>query len=209
MSPILERIMAKGSQYERDICRKLSLWMSHNKRDDYYWRSAGSGSRATQRQAQGKTTKGHAGDIAPTCGEAETLTDLVTIEIKRGYPRSSIHDLLDRPITGAPNTYQVWIEQAEKASEASGTYAWLLITKRDRRDAIITFPYNLFVKFEHATHSERFYWVFPLFKIRYNDNIGRDKSIASMPLTHFLQAVPPETVREVAAWWSRNKKERA
>jgi hypothetical protein len=37
----------KGSQFERDVCRELSLWVSHGKQEDVYWRSAMSGGRST------------------------------------------------------------------------------------------------------------------------------------------------------------------
>jgi len=41
--------MAKGSSFEREICTILSKWWTNNERDDVFWRTAGSGARATTR----------------------------------------------------------------------------------------------------------------------------------------------------------------
>jgi len=38
---------AKGASFERDICRRLSLWVSAGKQEDVFWRSAMSGGRST------------------------------------------------------------------------------------------------------------------------------------------------------------------
>ena len=38
---------AKGSSFERAVCKRLSLWLSNGERDNLLWRSAMSGGRAT------------------------------------------------------------------------------------------------------------------------------------------------------------------
>lgn len=43
---------AKGSSFEREFCKKLSLWVSDGKDPDIFWRTAGSGSMATRKQLQ-------------------------------------------------------------------------------------------------------------------------------------------------------------
>jgi hypothetical protein len=37
----------KGSAFEREVCKRLSLWVTSNRRSDVFWRSAMSGGRAT------------------------------------------------------------------------------------------------------------------------------------------------------------------
>lgn len=54
---------AKGSSFERHICKSLSLWMSHGKRDDLFWRSAMSGGRASVQFKKGKPNRTQTGDI--------------------------------------------------------------------------------------------------------------------------------------------------
>jgi len=54
----------KGSQFERDVCKDLSLWVSDGKQEDVYWRSALSGGRTTVARAKGKALNAQAGDIS-------------------------------------------------------------------------------------------------------------------------------------------------
>lgn len=51
----------KGSQFERDVCRRLSLAVSD--RDDLFWRSAMSGGRATVAHRKGQLISHVSGDI--------------------------------------------------------------------------------------------------------------------------------------------------
>lgn len=127
----------KGSKFEREICVKLSLWASNGVHEDWYWRTAGSGARATVRGRKGKTTTGHCGDICATCPEAKFLLDHFAIECKKGYSRHTIADLLDKPEGAAKQEYEKWFEQAELSRKHSGAKSWLLIVKRDRRDALV------------------------------------------------------------------------
>lgn len=133
--------MAKGGDYERELCRKISLWWSKGIRDDLFWRTAGSGGRATSRGKKGKTTANHCGDICSTDSSSEPLIRLVTIESKRGYSRSTIADLLDSPENSALQKYEEWFEQAETSRKNSDSYSWLLIVKRDRRNPIVFMPF--------------------------------------------------------------------
>lgn len=54
----------KGAEYERTVCKRLSLWLSENERDDLLWRSAMSGGRATVMAKIGKVANAQAGDIS-------------------------------------------------------------------------------------------------------------------------------------------------
>jgi hypothetical protein len=53
----------KGSAFERSTLKELSTWFSKGERDDIFWRTAGSGARATTRAKTGKMTADSAGDI--------------------------------------------------------------------------------------------------------------------------------------------------
>lgn len=76
----------KGSQFERTICKMLSLWWSGDKkRDDIFWRTAGSGGRATVRQKQGKKTADSAADMMAAHEDGKPFTKICLTEIKRGY----------------------------------------------------------------------------------------------------------------------------
>lgn len=73
----------KGADYERGICKALSLWVSGGEREDLYWRSAMSGGRATIGQRAGKDLAHQAGDITATHPWGHVLTDHFFVECKR------------------------------------------------------------------------------------------------------------------------------
>ncbi len=71
----------KGSSFERDICVKLSLWITHGEKRDCFWRSAMSGGRATVHKRAGRSIR-QAGDITAVAPEGHALTDHFCIECK-------------------------------------------------------------------------------------------------------------------------------
>ena len=73
---------AKGSQFERLVCKELSLWVTGRKRDDVFWRSAMSGGRATLRRGQGKEARHQAGDISAVHESGYAFTNYWYIECK-------------------------------------------------------------------------------------------------------------------------------
>lgn len=132
--------MAKGQQFERDVCVLLSRWWTGGENDSVFWRTANSGGRATVRGKKGKTTRGQYGDICATDPIGQPFIDLFNVEIKRGYSRHTFADILDCPSNGAMPKYLEWFVKAQKTSEEAGTYSWLLIAKRDRRDPVVFVP---------------------------------------------------------------------
>ena len=72
---------AKGSGFERLVCRKLSLWVSQGKNEDLFWRSSLSGGRATVAQRKGRNVR-QAGDICAVSPEGHVLTDVYFVECK-------------------------------------------------------------------------------------------------------------------------------
>lgn len=69
---------AKGSSFERKVAKTLSLWLSHGKYDDWVWRTASSGGKATQTPS----SKYYHGDLCPVHPDANWLFDYVSIECK-------------------------------------------------------------------------------------------------------------------------------
>jgi len=138
--------MPKGSQFERDICKLLSKWWTGGKRDDVFWRTAGSGARATMRSKKNQNTFGQYGDVQATDPIGQPLIDLCTIELKRGYSQDTFANLLEDSTThnAVPCMYAKFIAQAKGDSRKAFTPWWLLIVKRDRRKPIVIFPRTLF-----------------------------------------------------------------
>jgi hypothetical protein len=133
--------MAKGADFEREICRELSLWFSKGKSDDWFWRASQSGGRATVRFRQGKTTHGHHGDIAATHPLGHALIELITFELKVGYDSALPGDFLDK--VGYPELWD-FVKQAKRAQKAAKTRWWAVIHRRTRKHACIYFPIGLY-----------------------------------------------------------------
>jgi len=154
--------MAKGGDFERTICKELSLWWTYGKRDDVFWRSSQSGGRATTRHKQGKSTAGSCGDIAAIDPKGLPLLDLMTIEVKRGYNSETLANLLERNQKAAQQMWEAWIQQAHEAHERAGSFSWIIIAKRDRREDIVLMHRDL-------ADILQPYWLFrpyPLFQVR-------------------------------------------
>lgn len=136
----------KGSAYEREICAALSEWWSGGEHSDLFWRTSQSGGRATTRAKKGKTTRAHSGDICALDHVGAPLTELITIEAKRGYNKATIHDCLDKGSKAKKQMYEEFIIQAKDAAERAKTPYWMVIHKRDRREPVCSIPFYLFKK---------------------------------------------------------------
>lgn len=134
--------MAKGSSFERDMCKALSKWWTEGERDDVFWRSQASGGRATIRKKKGATLAGQEGDVCSTDPISAPLTELFTIELKRGYGSWSPLDLMEKP-NNKNHIFMDFVAQACRQSK-NGT-DWMLIYKKDRCEPIVCMEYNKFV----------------------------------------------------------------
>ncbi len=73
---------AKGAQFERETCTKISLWLSRGKRHDLVWRSAMSGGRSTILTRAGRSTPAHRGDLTAIDSAAAAFLDAFVVECK-------------------------------------------------------------------------------------------------------------------------------
>lgn len=78
--------MSKGSQWERDIAKYLTKWLTGQDEEYYFWRSPGSGSIGTV----SCTNPDLHGDIIPLKDEANILCSRFVIECKTGYKEASL-----------------------------------------------------------------------------------------------------------------------
>lgn len=69
---------AKGSAFERKICKALSLWVTDGRRQDVFWRSAMSGGRATVRGLDVR----QAGDVCAVAPEGHEFCQYWYVECK-------------------------------------------------------------------------------------------------------------------------------
>ena len=138
----------KGSQFEREFAKLLSRWWTEGERDDVFWRSSNSGGRATIRQASGISTFMQAGDIAATDPIGIPLLEVITFELKRGYTSTTLSDVIDKPNGRKPAKWEQFVTQASNSADCNASYAWALITRRDRRVPLIWYPQKLDIKLQ-------------------------------------------------------------
>lgn len=73
---------AKGASFEREVCKRLSLWLSNGQRSDLLWRSAMSGGRATVQVNSGKVNLTQSGDVSAVGAGAYEFCERTFIEVK-------------------------------------------------------------------------------------------------------------------------------
>ena len=71
----------KGSQFERDVCRLLTKWITDKQSPEIFWRSASSGAKSTQDAKVGRDTNMH-GDLMAVNLQAEWLMSKYVVECK-------------------------------------------------------------------------------------------------------------------------------
>ena len=200
----------KGSSFERLICKTLSRWWSYNATEDIFWRTAGSGARAKTRSKQGRMTFGQYGDIQATNPQGQRFIDVCTLELKRGYSKNTFADLVDKPNAmdspppkktkakttkrKPPQTFGSFINQAEADAINANSFTWLLIVKRDRREAMIFMPraFALILK----EKGVRIYNAATFVSLVTNKGDERYK-VFGMPLDSFLQLVTPKHIKTI------------
>ncbi len=129
----------KGNQYEREICKQLSLWWTQDlnePRDDVFWLCSQSGGRATTRAKQGIKTAYSYGDVTFIDPIGKPFIDSCLIELKRGYTKDiSVLDFIDKK-KGVP-VLAKWWEKGVKEKELAGRKYTIILFRRDRHISCI------------------------------------------------------------------------
>lgn len=150
---------AKGNNFERDIARKLSLWI--NKEDkNIFWRTDSSGGRFTalNKRNSAESLPLQGGDIVHRKEEGFPLIKNFHIELKTGYQRirrekngegkrTSYWDLLD--ILDGKSSVPIFIkfwEQTIRGAAITKRFP-ILIFRRLNRETVICFPFDFFKEF--------------------------------------------------------------
>lgn len=119
----------KGSNFERTICKQLSLWVTKAELMDCFWRSSMSGGRATVKlKRTGKRDRAQSGDIVAITPEGAPLVEIFTIECKF-YAKLDWAAAVD---TGIGNLSVFW-KQAKKQCKGTGTSPMLIVKQNFRR----------------------------------------------------------------------------
>jgi hypothetical protein len=114
---------SKGSSWERDISKFLTLWLTEQNKEYYFWRTPGSGGIGSISPVN---TDLH-GDIIPLKPEADILCSKFCIECKTGYPNASIDFHLKSNKNDIIKDF--WI-QATEAAISSNKQPMLIFKKK-------------------------------------------------------------------------------
>lgn len=149
----------KGSDFERYVCRRLSLWLTRGESDSCLWRSATSGGRATFMLRQGLLASSQAGDISAISREGYELIERFLVECK-SYKDLQIEQGL---LKGIGWLWEFW-ERTQRDAARHGKLP-LLIAKQNRTPVIAAVPTGtvLFPAPELIFHAPRWGADFYLF----------------------------------------------
>jgi hypothetical protein len=114
----------KGSAFEREVAKKLSLWISNGQRTDLFWRSASSGAMFTS--AKGGFSS-QAGDIAAIDEMGIPFLSKWVIECKR-YKKIGLESFLYGQPSLLSNFWEKHMNLATQLNKQP-----MLIFKEDRR----------------------------------------------------------------------------
>ena len=190
----------KGGDYERQVCKVLSLWYSRGERDDIFWRTSGSGARATIRKKSNLNTADSAGDVQAIHESGKAFTRLVNIEIKRGYTQKdlkkqshnnkiSLTSLIDTKLDqkGKPGILIQWIDKGLKECQLHNKKHLLIIYRRDRRRSCILMLKHTF---DYLSENNRLF-IFPHDGTYCNIATSSGRNIIIIPFEDFLSWCPP------------------
>ena len=121
---------AKGSSFEREICRRLSLWISHGSQEDVFWRSALSGGRATVAAKKGLRLATQAGDISAIHPLGNAFIEAFMVECKN-YADLKFEGL----ITGKGHLAEFWVTAKNEAIKYGKLP--MLIAKQNQQPSIV------------------------------------------------------------------------
>lgn len=150
----------KGAQFERDICNYTSRWFTNGDRDDIFWRTSGSGARATTRAKKQKLTAYEYGDMSFTDPIGKPFIDYFLVEIKRGYTKNiDLLQFVDKLSSSKAPILLQWWKKAEKERKFGKRKNTLIIFKRDRHEICCMISGLLFSKCKNRYNKPLFNFI--------------------------------------------------
>lgn len=170
----------KGSAFERVVCKQLSAWVSAGKRDDLFWRTAGSGARATQVfKASGRTVQG-VGDVVSVHPDSAWVTAAFAVEAKHLKDLKLAGDVFFGLTSGIGFHWKKICEQAADADRLP-----MLIARQNGRPTILWLPAGLCNGLVRQRRLDRVLI-----------SVSRYPDAVAVGFDEFLAAVPPQVLRE-------------
>jgi hypothetical protein len=173
----------KGGNLERLISVQLSKWWTDDQRDDIFWRTSGSGGRATNRGKAGKSTSNAHGDICFIDDYGKDLLRVLTFELKHGYDGANLQRFIDSKAC-AHTLFADWILQAKESANGANTPYWAIISKQDRRETLIHLPWSFYNDGYYVHETQLAPCIFTMTG-KLKD--GQEETVVSTPFVRWLK----------------------
>lgn len=170
----------KGGVYERDISKLLSFWWTDGDRRDVFWRTEGSGAKATVNHREtGAINFNYYGDIGYRDSEGMIFIERVCIECKH-YKEFYVMDVLKD--NKNPSLLETFWEETLFEAEQSNRWG-ILIMKKNYFPDLIMMEEDIFLFDDKFEGSE---------KITYDGGVivVLDKFIERVSPEEFINKVP-------------------
>ena len=168
--------MAKGADFEREICKYLSLWVQGTEKPYLFWRQILSGGLATISAENSEFS----GDIHSVSPKSAWFTDIFSIELKTGYKKTSFWQLFAN--IKHFNIEEFWLQCTDDATKSDR--APMLIYKKLGRKPIIGI--DLIVENKLGKYLSKL----PSMSIRFQDN--RLETVVFYDFKDFFDAITPK-----------------
>jgi hypothetical protein len=123
----------KGSAFERDICKLLSLWMSQGARPDIFFRNPASGGAFTLSLARGRAL-GFGGDVAAGHPLAHSFLEHFYVEAKHWKTLG-----LETLLLGRGGDFLAITKNAENQAKQVGRH-FMIVAKQNFRPTLLVMP---------------------------------------------------------------------
>jgi hypothetical protein len=169
----------KGGKYERDISKLLSSWWTDGEDESVFWRTSGSGAKATVNHKKKAINFNYYGDIGYRDSIGAPFIERACIECKH-YKEFYIMDILKD--NKNPSEFEKFWEEAK--FEAGQSNRWsILITKKNYFPDLIMIEEDIFL-FDDKFESEE--------KLIYDNGVVvvLDKFLDRVKPVEFIERVP-------------------
>lgn len=137
----------KGQNFERQIAKYLSRWITYGDRDDVFWRSSNSGGRATVRAATGSAGGLVSGDLCAVRPEGFPLLEVFVIECKF-YKDLKLQDLPFDRKSVIPKAWNKVCKESVRESRRP-----MLILKQNNRPILLGLQYRMYREIRHQVRG--------------------------------------------------------
>ncbi len=174
--------MAKGGDFERDISKFLTKWLTGKVKPYMFWRMPASGGLATIHEEN----IGLAGDIRSIHSDAEFFTNTFTVECKTGYPRTSFW----QHFKGIKN-FPLELFWKQTCDESSGKQPMLIYRKKGNKP-IVGITDQVWVELSELK---------PIYELRsislYFGDINELPRVIFFDMNDLFKMIEPDDIREV------------